>query len=93
MTCRQGPFLSEERPLAPGPPPEFVARLKQLGVSPLSVGRSIVATWKPQETKVLEVIRELGLELQIIFNKDAVMTRRASMSHKSAHRSLLVDLI
>ncbi|MBV9219876.1 MAG: HAD-IIB family hydrolase [Methylobacteriaceae bacterium] len=74
------PGTEEERPLAPGPPPEFVARLKQLGVSPLSVGRSIVATWKPQETKVLEVIRELGLELQIIFNKDAVMVLPAGMN-------------
>ena len=36
-------------------------------------GRSIIATWEPYETVVLEAIRELGLELQIIFNKGAVM--------------------
>jgi len=32
-----------------------------------------VATWHPHETEVLEVIRSMGLELQVIFNKDAVM--------------------
>ena len=51
----------------------IVARLRELGVTPLAVGRSIVATWEPMEAAVLEVIRELGLELQITFNKGAVM--------------------
>ena len=48
-------------------------RLRERDVQPLSVGRSIVATWEPMETVVLETIRELGLELQITFNKGAVM--------------------
>ena len=39
----------------------------------LSVGHCIVATWEPHETTVLQVIKELSLELQIIFNKGAVM--------------------
>lgn len=30
-----------------------------------------VATWEPNEKNVLETIRELGLELQIVFNKGA----------------------
>jgi hydroxymethylpyrimidine pyrophosphatase-like HAD family hydrolase len=33
----------------------------------------IVATWTPHETEVLKTIREMGLELQVIFNKEAVM--------------------
>ena len=36
-------------------------------------GRCIVATWEPHERHVLETIRDLGLELQVIFNKGAVM--------------------
>ena len=48
-------------------------RAARRGVEPLSVGRAIVATWEPHETTVLEAIRELGLELQVIFNKGAVM--------------------
>jgi hydroxymethylpyrimidine pyrophosphatase-like HAD family hydrolase len=66
------PSTGEERPLGPPPPVEFIAALRRREV-PLSVGRSIVATWQPNETKVLDAIQELGLEWQIIFNKGAVM--------------------
>jgi HAD superfamily hydrolase (TIGR01484 family) len=59
--------------LADPPPPQFAETLRARGVTPLSVGRVIVATWEPNEGVVLEVIRELGLELQVIFNKGAVM--------------------
>jgi hydroxymethylpyrimidine pyrophosphatase-like HAD family hydrolase len=40
---------------------------------PLSVGEAIIATVEPHEVVVIEAIKELGLELQIIFNKGAVM--------------------
>src|SRR5262245_25246997 len=63
------PETEEERALVPAPPAAFLEALRQHGVTPLSVGRAIVATWEPHETTVLKVIRELGLELQIIFNK------------------------
>ena len=42
------PAKKEETPLAEPPSPAFVARLRELGVAPLSVGRTIVATWEPQ---------------------------------------------
>ena len=29
--------------------------------------------WRPHEKEAIEAIRDLGLELQVIFNKDAVM--------------------
>lgn len=67
------PATREERPVAAAPPEALVAALKARGVSPLSVGRGIVATWEPNEAAVLDCIRELGLEWQIIFNKGAVM--------------------
>jgi len=67
------PATRQERLLAPPPPASFVEALKQRKVQPLSIGRCIVSTWEPNETVVLEVIRDLGLELQIIFNKGAVM--------------------
>jgi hydroxymethylpyrimidine pyrophosphatase-like HAD family hydrolase len=47
--------------------------LRDRDVSPLSVGHAIVATWEPNEAAVLAAIHELGLELQVIFNKGAVM--------------------
>jgi hypothetical protein len=42
-------------------------------VNPLSTGRAIVATWEPHEQTVLQTIHDLRLELQVIFNKGAVM--------------------
>jgi hydroxymethylpyrimidine pyrophosphatase-like HAD family hydrolase len=68
-----GPSTREEQVLAPAPPEEFVRELERRGVMPLSVGRVIVATWEPQDPIVLQVIREMSLELQVIFNKGAVM--------------------
>lgn len=59
--------------LAPAPLPAFVEELRRRGVQHLSIGHSIVATRVPYETVVLDVIRDLGLELRIIFNKGAVM--------------------
>ena len=47
------PATEDERLVGPGPNPLLVARLRQLGVSPLSIGRCIVATWEPHETTVL----------------------------------------
>jgi hydroxymethylpyrimidine pyrophosphatase-like HAD family hydrolase len=67
------PETGETRTLSAPPPEAFVAELSRRGVSPLGVGRSIVDTREPHQTTVLEVIKELGLELEIIFNKGAVM--------------------
>ena len=67
------PKTKEVRLLAEAPPPAFVAALKGLGVTPLSAGHTIVATVRPHETTVLRTISELGLELQVIFNQEAVM--------------------
>ncbi len=67
------PSTGEETLLAEPPPPEFVEELRRRGIDRLESGRCIVATWQPFETICLQVIREFELDLQIIFNKDAVM--------------------
>ena len=59
--------------LAEPPPSSFVERLMANHVGPIAVGHTIVATWEPHQDAVLATIKELGLELQIIFNKGAVM--------------------
>ena len=58
--------------LADPPPSAFVTRLNELGL-PLQIGKAIVATWEPHEKVVLQTIKDMGLELQVIFNKGAVM--------------------
>ncbi|MGW0806307.1 HAD-IIB family hydrolase [Nonomuraea sp. NPDC002799] len=59
--------------LAAPPPPGLVERLRQAGVDPLGIGKVLVATREPYDHQVHEAIRELGLELQVIYNKGAVM--------------------
>src|SRR5207253_2522882 len=84
---------SREIKLLGEPPSErFVQELRRRGVSPLSVGRSIVATWHPHETTVLEVIRDLGLEMQVIFNKDAVMVLPAGVNKATGLTAVLHEL-
>ena len=78
LVCENGallyrPATKVARLLAEPPPRRFTEMLKERGVSPVDVGRVVVATWHPNETKILEIIQELGLDLHISFNKGAVM--------------------
>jgi phosphoglycolate phosphatase (TIGR01487 family) len=86
------PQTEEERPIAAAPPPEFVERLKAKGVERISVGRSIVATWEPHENTVLETIKEMGLGLDIIFNKGAVMILPNGVNKASGLEAALAEL-
>lgn len=67
------PATREQIRLATPIPPGFVDELRRRQVPELSVGESIVGTVRPHEMTLLEVIRDLGLELQVIFNRDSVM--------------------
>jgi hydroxymethylpyrimidine pyrophosphatase-like HAD family hydrolase len=86
------PADKSERTLGEAPPPAFVEALRERGVGPISVGRCIVATWEPHDVATLEVIRDLGLELQIIFNKGAVMVLPSGVNKASGLRQALDDL-
>ncbi|PBC23696.1 MULTISPECIES: HAD family hydrolase [unclassified Mesorhizobium] len=86
------PASEEERVISPSPETEFVSRLKKQGVKPLSVGRSIVATWEPHQTTVLETIKKMGLELEIIFNKGAVMILPSGINKATGLAAALQDL-
>ena len=86
------PATAAERVLAPAPSPLFVETLRQRHVAPLAVGRAIVATWEPNERVVLDVIRDLGLELQIIFNKGAVMVLPPGINKAAGLAAALRDL-
>lgn len=86
------PSPPTERPLATAPPPELAAALRLRGVSPLSCGRVIVATWQPHEQTVLDVIHEQGLELEVIFNKGAVMVLPSGVNKASGLKAALAEL-
>lgn len=55
------------------PPREFGEALRRRGAERLSIGHAIVATIEPHEVSAIELIKEMGLELHVIFNKGAVM--------------------
>ena len=67
------PAEHREELLSPPPPVRFLTALRDRGVTSLRVGRSIVAAHASQSIAILDVIRELGLDLRVIFNKDSVM--------------------
>jgi len=86
------PESKDCKALADPPDPAFVDELRRRGVHPLSVGQCIVATWHPHESTVLEVIRDLGLELQVIFNKDAVMVLPSGVNKATGLKVALKEL-
>jgi hydroxymethylpyrimidine pyrophosphatase-like HAD family hydrolase len=86
------PNTHEDKRLGAPPPDEFIRELERRGVKPLSVGRGIVATWEPHEKTVLEVIHDLGLELQVIFNKGAVMVLPAGVNKATGLTAALHEL-
>ena len=86
------PDSGEEITLCHPPPQEFVDEIHRRGIEPVSVGRVIVASWHPNEAKLLEIIRNLGLELQVIFNKGAVMVLPPGINKASGLRAALERL-
>ncbi len=86
------PSTKEEKLLGERPSEDFIRDLARRGVGPTSVGRVIVATWEPHETTVLETIRDFGLELQVIFNKGAVMVLPGGINKATGLSVALADL-
>lgn len=86
------PQTRETRLLTEPAPQELVSALRERGVIPLAVGECVIATWHPQEGTVLEVIRELGIERQITFNKGAVMVLPGGVNKASGLIAALNEL-
>lgn len=86
------PASGRERALADPPPARLITRLRERGVHPLSVGRVVVATFELNGVAVLEAIRDVGLEHQVIFNKGAVMVLPAGVNKATGLREALTQL-
>src|SRR5262245_11891329 len=86
------PQTREERKLAERPSEEFIRELIHRGAERVSVGRVIVATWRPHETTAVECIRDFGLELQVIFNKGAVMILPSGVNKATGLAAALKEL-
>jgi len=86
------PKTRQTRVLNEPPPTAFVEELRRRGVQPLTAGQVFVATEQPNERVVLDVIRELGLDLQVILNKGAVMVLPAPVDKATGLRAALDEL-
>ncbi len=86
------PTSSEEVVLGEAPPERLVQTLQDRAVDPLDVGRVIVATVHPHEAAVLEAIRDLGLERQVILNKGAVMVLPSGVNKATGLGAALAEL-
>ena len=86
------PSTGETKDLGAPFDPKFVTELEGRGVNRISTGRVIVATWEPFENIVLDTIRDLGLELQVIFNKGAVMVLPSGINKATGLSAALSEL-
>lgn len=66
------PGSGSEEPLCAAPPESFLQGLRDRGI-PFSVGRRVVATVRPHEKTVVELVKRMKLDLQITFNRESVM--------------------
>jgi HAD superfamily hydrolase (TIGR01484 family) len=85
------PASQEELSLTEAPNPQFLGELTRHGV-PFSVGHGIVATWEPHQNTVLDIIQSLGLELQLSFNKGAVMVLPSGINKQTGLHAALKQL-
>jgi hypothetical protein len=67
------PHTGEQRLLTEPVPQALSDELRRRGIDEFSVGDGILAAWHPHECTVLETLRDLKIDRQIIFNKGAVM--------------------
>jgi len=82
---------AEQRLLAAPPSPAFPAALRTRGV-PFVAGHVVVATWLPYDVEVLGAIQSLGLDLEIVFNKGAVMVLPRGVNKRSGLEAALGEI-
>lgn len=85
------PLSREEKLLCDPPNPRFIDLLQERKV-PFSAGRTVVATWRPHDAEVLAAIRDLSLDLQVIFNKESVMVLPSGVNKGTGLHAALDEL-
>jgi hydroxymethylpyrimidine pyrophosphatase-like HAD family hydrolase len=80
------------RRLGPPPPAALLAQLRDRGVAPVVAGDVVVATLRAYEVEALAAVRTLGLDLEVVFNKAALMLLPAGIDKGSGLDVALADL-
>jgi HAD superfamily hydrolase (TIGR01484 family) len=81
-----------EKDLAARPPEKFIDELRRRNISPLSVGRVIIAASVAAAPEIVRAIRESGIDLELIFNKSSVMVLPRGVDKASGLRVALEEL-
>jgi hypothetical protein len=76
------PPTHTEKTLCEPPNQQLIDLLNQRKVK-FDAGQCIIATWEPNHKPVLNAIKELGLDLQVIFHKGVVMVLPSSLNKAS----------
>jgi hydroxymethylpyrimidine pyrophosphatase-like HAD family hydrolase len=82
------PVTNQIRALHDPPPPAFVEELR-MRRTPVTTGHVIVSSREPHDTVILDAIKTLGLELEIIFNKGAVMVLPSGVNKATGLKAAL----
>lgn len=96
VVCENGgllykPSTKVARTLAEPPSKKFIDTLHDHAITP-EIGKVIVATWHPNESKVLDIVQELGLDMHISFNKGAVMILPPGVNKGSGLEAALSEM-
>ncbi|MBU6283171.1 HAD hydrolase family protein [bacterium] len=73
------------------PPASFLDRIRAAGM-PFHVGSVLVGTWQEWASEALDLVRESGLDLQLVFNRGAVMILPSGVTKETGVRRALVEL-
>lgn len=73
----------EETLLAPRLPQALVEELRRVGVDPLVVGRVLCSTAVSQQPKLLAAIARLGIDRQVVRNRDSAMVLPPGISKRT----------
>jgi hydroxymethylpyrimidine pyrophosphatase-like HAD family hydrolase len=85
------PGTGAQRALTEPPAPGFLEELRRRGVA-FSVGRTVVATTTAHESAVKDAIGLLGLNLELAFNKGAVMVLPRGVDKRSGLLAALQEI-
>ena len=85
------PASGLEQSLCTSPPAGFLELLRARGV-PFTVGKRVVATVRPHEIDVLELVKQMKLGLDVVFNRESVMVLPSGIDKGTGLMAALVEL-
>lgn len=77
--------------LGPTPPASFLDRLRSAGI-PFHAGAVVIGTWDNHAAEVLRAIREAGADLQLVFNRAALMLLPSGVNKATGVQRALDEL-